>query len=352
MAVNDIQMAILPLILQGEKPVTVTFYKVPATPGILHYTTSGISSLSELRADAPLTMYPFYTWDQKSGANQIFWGTAVNSATLILPLVDMGVTVTAPAPAPPSAPAATSTPTSEKMTPMSSTAAAPAPPSIGVASTTSSGSLQSTTTSINEAPKTAQKDSSSISNGAVAGIAVGCLAAGIILAGLILWLCGRKRKSSSARDYEASSAVLMPREKGFAAEAVPLSSGSPNTSPISGTLPLPLEDKAIIGEISKVSNSIKNHVQSYYQMGRISQGLIDLDDIHALGSGQPISAGTLSTLLGNSATREIALRFCIAWVVCSRMLPGKHSVASLLPVEIAKCYQTVAKEHGNASGEI
>lgn len=352
MAVNDIQMATLPLTPQGEKPVIVTFYKVPATPNILHYTTSGIGSLSELRADIPLTTFPFYAWDQKSDANRIMWGAAANAATSILSLVDTGVIVPAPAPVPPTASAAISTLTSETTTPISSAVAAPAPSSIGVASTTSSGSQPSTTTSINQAPKTVQKDSSSISNGAVAGVAVGCLAAGIILAGLVLCLCGRKRKSFPARDYEASSTVLMPHEKGFTVEAVPLSSGSPNASPLSGTLPLPLEDKAIIGEISKISNSVKNHVQSYYQMGRISPGLIDLDDIHALGSGQPIPAGTLSTLLGNTATREIGLRFCVAWVVCSRMLPGKDSVASLLPVEFAKCYQTVAKEHGNPSGGV
>jgi hypothetical protein len=153
------------------------------------------------------------------------------------------------------------------------------------------------------------------------------------------------------RDYEASSTALMPREKGFASSAVPLGSGISGASPVAGALPLPLEDKAITSDISKISNSIKNHVQSYYQMGRVSPGLIDLDDIHALGSSQSISAGTLSTLLDNPKTREIALRFCIAWVVCSRVLPSSDSGTSLLPVEVAGCFEKMTKTHRGSPGK-
>lgn len=140
-------------------------------------------------------------------------------------------------------------------------------------------------------------------------------------------------------------------EKGFAANTIPLGSGSSATSPVSAALPLPLEDKAITGEISKIANSIKNHVQSYYQNGRVSPGLVDIDDIHALGTGQPISAGTLSTLLGNTATREIALRFCIAWAVCSRMHPDSDPKASLLPQEVAGCVQSITPQKGGSSGQ-
>jgi len=120
---------------------------------------------------------------------------------------------------------------------------------------------------------------------------------------------------------------------------------------MSDILPLPLEDKAITGEISKISSSIKNHVQSYYHVDRVNAALLDLDDIQAMGYDLPVSAGMISTLLGNTATREIALRFCIAWVVCSRILPGTDSSTSLLPLEVAKCSEKIAGVQMGSTGE-
>jgi hypothetical protein len=217
------------------------------------------------------------------------------------------------------------------------------------ASTPVSDSLTSPTASPTSAPSSQGNSSSGIAPGAVAGAAIGCLIAGALIAGLIFWFCWGKRKPSRGRDYEASA--LMPHEKGFAPNAIPLGSGSSAAAAVAGALPLPLEDKAVTGEISKISNSIKNHVQSYYQMGRVSPGLIDLDDIHALGSSQPISPGTLSTLLDSATTREIALRFCIAWVVCSRMQPGADSKTSLLPIELAGCMGKMTNERRGSPGK-
>ncbi|KAI4645744.1 hypothetical protein J4E93_005322 [Alternaria ventricosa] len=116
----------------------------------------------------------------------------------------------------------------------------------------------------------------------------------------------------------------------------------PSSAALGGGLPQPLEDKAISGDVSKISNAIKNHVQSYYHTSRVNPGLIDYEDLHALGSGLPVSVGTLTTLIGNAATREIALRFIIAWVIISKLQPSKDPTKSLLPSEIAQCYQAVA----------
>ncbi|KAH7413740.1 hypothetical protein DE146DRAFT_601416 [Phaeosphaeria sp. MPI-PUGE-AT-0046c] len=245
---------------------------------------------------------------------------------------------------------AASSNTSLSVTPAASTSAGGA---ISAASTSLDPNISSTsllTSGSATATNSASKKSNNVSSGAAAGIAIGCLVAGALVAGIIFWFCWRKRKANGARDHEASRIALMPaHEKGFAANTVPLGSGSSVVSPVSAALPLPLEDKAISGEISKIANSVKNHVQSYYQNGRVSPGLIDVDDIHAIGDGQPISAGTLSTLLGNTATREIALRFCIAWAVCSRMPPGADPKASLLPQEVAGCVQRITPQQGGSS---
>ncbi|PSN75305.1 hypothetical protein BS50DRAFT_470740, partial [Corynespora cassiicola Philippines] len=181
-----------------------------------------------------------------------------------------------------------------------------------------------------------------LSNGAVAGVAIGCLIAGALIAGLIFWFCFRRLKKANgiSRDQEANTIALMGQGKGAEAKNLSLESDSAMTTAMEHGVPQPLEDKAISGEISKISNSIKNHVQSFYHSGRVSPGLIDYDDLQALGRDLPISIGTLSTLLGNSTTREMALRFCIAWVVVSRMSPG--NATNFLPPEVASCFQSMS----------
>ncbi|KAF1998145.1 hypothetical protein P154DRAFT_439825 [Amniculicola lignicola CBS 123094] len=189
-------------------------------------------------------------------------------------------------------------------------------------------------------PSTSGKKSSGLSGGAAAGIAIGCLLVGALVAGLLVWFClGKQKKRQRPRDQEASAAALMVSEKGTRS----LDGGSPITLAIENGLPQPLEDKAISGEVSKISNSIKNHVQSFYHSGRVSPGLLDLDDIQALGANLPVSVGTLSTLLGNATTREIALRFSIAWVLVTRMqLHGQIGV-TFLPPEVAQCAESISK---------
>lgn len=181
-----------------------------------------------------------------------------------------------------------------------------------------------------------------LKGGAVAGVAIGCLIAGALIAGVLAWFCLRRRKPAVAgRDSEASTVALMHKEKGPAAKTRSLSSGSPIAPALEHGLPQPLEDKAITGEISKISNLIKNHVQSYYHSRAVSPGMIDYDDLQALGEKLPVSVGTLSTLLNNSATREIALRFCLAWVVTSRIQLNDSSNTTFLPPEVAKSIQSM-----------
>lgn len=200
---------------------------------------------------------------------------------------------------------------------------------------TSSGAVTATTV-----PTTSGKGG--LSSGAVAGVAIGCLLAGALIAGLLAWFCLRRRKPTGAtREPESSTVALMHREKGPVAKTTSLSSGSPIATALEHGLPQPLEDKAISGEISKISNLIKNHVQSYYHSRAVSPGMIDYDDLQALGENLPVSVGTLSTLLNNSTTREIALRFCLAWVVTSRIRLNDSSNTTFLPPEIAKSIQSM-----------
>ncbi|KAF2279925.1 uncharacterized protein EI97DRAFT_369567 [Westerdykella ornata] len=193
-------------------------------------------------------------------------------------------------------------------------------------------------------PPTETPEGTSISPGAAAGIAIGCLVAGGILATIVLWLwLGRARRFRRYANTESGTAALMFRgEKGPTPHVSSLGSGSPIPQGLDNILPQPLEDKAITAGMSGLGLAIKNHVQSFYQTGRVSPGLLDLEELQALGSDAPISTGTLSTLLSNSGTREVALRFCTAWVVVSRMQLSSEFEKTLLPREFAQCFQAMA----------
>ncbi|KAF2827016.1 hypothetical protein CC86DRAFT_382055 [Ophiobolus disseminans] len=342
MSAGDIQVAILSVRQASPNPnaapnaaptwvtpsvvASITFYRPPApTPAtILHFTSPGLSGIGSLKPMEWHTAGSFYLWN--SNENVVRWGTMISDwAQLPTQIVDAGITISA------NDPVSSATATSGAVAGSSSQAT-----TFEAASTASP-----TQGNTHAAPKPTSSSSGGgsakgISGGAVAGTAIGCLIAGALIAGLVFWFCWRRQKLSRAGDYEASSTALVPQEKGFAAKAISLGSRSPATSPMSDILPLPVEDKAVSGEISKICNSIKNHVQSYYHTDRVNAALLDLDDVQAIGHDLPISVGTISTLLGNTATREIALRFCIAWVVCSKILPGPDSKASLLPEEVDK----------------
>ncbi|KAJ4346668.1 uncharacterized protein N0V89_010599 [Didymosphaeria variabile] len=216
--------------------------------------------------------------------------------------------------------------------------------------TTATSSSSTTTAAAAAANISGSKD---IQPGAAAGIGVGCFLAGLLIAGLLAWFFMKRRRStSSVRDSEASAVALMHREKGPVAKTVSVSSGSPIASALENGLPQPLEDKAVSGEISKISNLIKNHVQSYYHSRAVSPGMIDYDDLQALGENLPVSVGTLSTLLNNPTTREIALRFCLAWVVTSRIRLNDSSNKTFLPPEVAKCMQSMNHTERGSRGKL
>ncbi|KAI4917188.1 hypothetical protein J4E90_003695 [Alternaria incomplexa] len=241
----------------------------------------------------------------------------------------------------PSVPAQTATST------LSPSPNVPAPTSLAVtpAPTNPPATGTTPTNSASSPPGVAvlpQSKDPGLSTGAIAGIAIGCLFAGALLAGIILWFCWRKKRQSKNHYPQPDTYALASQEKGFSANTIPLAGKRSSVAALGGGLPQPLEDKAISGDVSKISNAIKNHVQSYYHTNRVNPGLIDYEDLHALGPGLPVSVGTLTTLIGNAATREIALRFIIAWVIVSKLQPSKDPSKSLLPSEVAQCYQAVA----------
>lgn len=224
-----------------------------------------------------------------------------------------------------------------------SSASAPA-----IKSTTSSSELESTrngsgtsgASSTSTGPATSSSTASShqssrqgISPGASAGIGIGCAAAGALIAAFLVFFLLRKRPQNNRHD----AGEFTPTEKSpssFKQADNPTRSLDPGSSAFAiaeRDLPLPLEDAAIGGELSRLQTLIKNYAQSYYHASPVASQNADLGE---LGSNLPIPASRLASMLADPRTRIAAIRFCLMWVITSRVaLDSEHS-QSLLPLEV------------------
>ncbi|KAL8901351.1 MAG: hypothetical protein Q9207_005246 [Kuettlingeria erythrocarpa] len=232
-----------------------------------------------------------------------------------------------------------------------------------VSSSTSSTSLETTGPSVNAAtgsgrnpssspvptlngssnrngtiPTSQRRDSNSISPGAAAGIGIGCAVAGALIAAIIALLFYRRRRRRTARSDVIPLNGFGSVGKSVASPDLP----SPAGGVVEQNLPQPAEDQALGGEMSRLRTSIKNHVQSYYHTNAV-RGNVDPAALSLVAAGNmPLIASTLGSLLSNPATRLTAIRFCIAWVVISRIEHSCDPSMSFLPPEIANCLISIA----------
>jgi hypothetical protein len=306
--------------------LTIFFYTIIDSPGRLYFdypTSTFLVSESNTPHTAGDVVTGFW-WNLPGSALGLWSSTGGGSSTSTeIKLTASLVSI---------APASTGSETrGSSVSPVTST------PAIYVAST---GTPQQTTVP--------QNIRSGLSGGAVAGVAIGCLVAGALIAGLVLQLCCGKRRGRHARGSEVGAIALIPPEKGALSNTHSLHAGNPLQSGANTVLPQPLEDQAIAGEVSKIGSLIKNHVQSYYHNKPVTPGLMDHDDLAALGRSLPISAGTLNTLLDNTGTREIALRFCIAWAIVKRLQNYGNPSESFLPPEMCAPMREISSmDNGN-----
>ncbi|KAF2816567.1 uncharacterized protein BDZ99DRAFT_139101 [Mytilinidion resinicola] len=214
-----------------------------------------------------------------------------------------------------------------------------------VSSTAASGSALSATQSTTSPTATGKShpSKSGVSGGAAAGIAIGCLIAGAAIAGLIVWLLMRRSRNKIQAGFQDRPAAAHAGPEKQLILGAPSNASSDSTLRIvENHLPLPLEDNAISGDVTKLSTLIKNHVQSYYHESPVASGTVDLDALQALGDNLPVSIGTLGTLLSNPTTREVGLRFCIAWVIISRSKLNGDPKTTLLPPEVVQCVSSMS----------
>ncbi|KAF2106558.1 hypothetical protein BDV96DRAFT_330258 [Lophiotrema nucula] len=345
----------------SAKALTVTFYSDYNKTTELHFIdpTATRPPIITLGLPAPTTSQwaalgndGFFLWTSGLNAvggsiNQVHFATISGNTSDPSSWSDLPATPQTVAPGISTTTDGSATSSSASATASTKNSPSTLPSPTGPESTSNASAIVTATSTPSKVPIASHKG---LSNGAVAGVAIGCLLVGALLAGFLVWFClGRYKRKQHARDHEGSALAFLPREKTAAVvKAQSVESGSPISKVLDNALPQPSEDKAISGEIAKLESSVKNHVQSYYHNRSISPGLLDLDDLHALGNNLPISTGTLSTLLGHPETRDIALRFVIAWVMISRMELYSDPDTTFLPPEIARCFQTVSNSDGTS----
>lgn len=203
-------------------------------------------------------------------------------------------------------------------------------------SSTSSEST-STSTSSNTTANSHGSSSNGISPGASAGIGIGCAAAGAFIAAVLVFFILRKRRHNNRHDAGEFSPTDKSPSSFKQAEATTRSL-DPGSTPGSSAfalaerdLPLPLEDAAIGGELSRLQTLIKNYAQSYYHTSPVAFQNTDLSE---LGSNLPIPASRLAGMLADPRTRIAAIRFCLMWIITSRISLDSEPTKTLLPLEV------------------
>lgn len=170
---------------------------------------------------------------------------------------------------------------------------------------------------------------SGVAPGAVAGIAIAMLIVGGLIAGLIFFfLFRRQKKGSNVQHYNqpgSYSGTTTGLEKGPTVVASAVSGGVDNL------LPQPAEDDAITGELSKIRDSIKNHIRTYYDFGSIN-GVIDDAQLIELAQDSGLKASILANGLKSPSSGNEFPRLFLAWAVLSRCRPDRHP--TLLPTEV------------------
>jgi len=132
------------------------------------------------------------------------------------------------------------------------------------------------------------------------------------------------------------------------AEKGPVVVASPVAGSIDHLLPQPVEDGAIIKEVSRIRDNIKNHAQTYYHFEPVSEVNVNGQALAEIAEATGMSSSTLARLLSNPSTRGDAIRLVISYVALSRCEDSRFP--SLLPQELASLAIAVPRNDSNKTG--
>ncbi|KAM3424561.1 hypothetical protein BST61_g6557 [Cercospora zeina] len=220
-----------------------------------------------------------------------------------------------------------------------------------------------------------------VSAGVVAGIAVGGLIAGVLVCGFAFYIYGRRRQFfqqqknfHSGRDGDGAILEETLGEKQRGADFDPdqlhnsptsrprARSRSSSTSSTSTATIGTIEsiDQEVREEFHCLNVAIRGHAELYYNMRQVERpedfkkmacdiNLVTLNNL--LGPDAPINAITTDVLLQAPETRHDTIRFLLAWVLFRLIQPDAPIEQTLLPPELVKCAQAMARKASQTGTE-
>jgi hypothetical protein len=156
---------------------------------------------------------------------------------------------------------------------------------------------------------------------------------GAFIAGLIAFLLFRRKQQPVYHQQHApyDGAGYTGQEK----PGVIVTNAAVGGGAVDRLLPQPAEDGAVIGGLSSIRDSIKNHVQNYYHNAPVSPEMIDEASLVEMAHATAMTTGSIRNLLLNPMTRVSMIRLYLSHLVLSRCLGWHDAAQSFLPDEVS-----------------
>ncbi|KAF7886967.1 uncharacterized protein EAF02_003614 [Botrytis sinoallii] len=185
---------------------------------------------------------------------------------------------------------------------------------------------------------------SSVSGGAIAGIAIATFIVGALLGSIGLWFYFRRKRASktpwnSGNGYSKRNATT---DHGVAI------SKDPETQMQSYVIAERADDSQLRHQMQNLGELIYQHVENHYTTGPHTGTSQDFAaTLRKCGYSERTepTISTLGSLLGNSSERQIAIKSLIAWVILRGVELNSGSDYSLLPDEITSFYRSALKDN-------
>jgi hypothetical protein len=116
-------------------------------------------------------------------------------------------------------------------------------------------------------------------------------------------------------------------------------------------LPQPAEDDVIIGGLSKLRDSIKNHVQNYYHNDPVASKMVDETRLVELARVMAVPTSAILDLLLNPATRMPMIRLFVGHLILSRCIERTDGIPSFLPNEVSALAVSYDQAADTTAGE-
>jgi len=145
----------------------------------------------------------------------------------------------------------------------------------------------------------------------------------------------RYKKHNRQQPISAYAQHVRPHPEASTQEKSPMVAVTNDVVLVDNYLPQPAADDNITGDLSRLRDKIKDHVQSYYHLLPVNGQMVDQTRLQEVAAGVGIPASKMKELLLHPPSRLLAIRLYLAWLILSRCGGQGQARTSFLPVEVA-----------------